>query len=294
MSDYVPPDPTIAEVVHQRKQELQHILSRLQSLSDEDLRAVVHHDDNAMTRQVALGLLCGKLAEKPDRDPEKSDRQLVDLCSDLLDDADPEIARQAIRHCPLVEAQHIEKVRRAMDCDHPQVHAAAAVALAKVQDPTVLARLLEWFHGDDDGYRNAAIESLRALNTDDARQVLADSYESGGRNEMDKLILACALLRISDLRGVPFLESLAHRAKGTAAALAATSLYAANMSNESLRRMLLILDNGDNEARQHLVSQICYGWQRSPHAYAVDGIHEARHWLQRKLASEDKTPTRFR
>ena len=49
--------------------------------------------------------------------------------------------------------------------------------------------------------------------------------------------------------------------------------------------MLGILDTGDLEAQQSLVSQI-WNLTSLPHAFTADGVHEARAWIESQLAGE--------
>ncbi|HTQ39771.1 MAG TPA: HEAT repeat domain-containing protein [Pirellulales bacterium] len=290
MNNYIPPDPSVGDAVRHRNDALRAIHNRLGLLSDEELRSVLAGDPDPASRPVALGLLFSRLAKAAGRTPDTRNARLVELLGGLLNDPHPDIAKSAIRHCRLTYERHIEAVRAALDHPENRVQAEAAIALAKIKDAKIFDTLQQWFDRDEQGFRNVAIEALKTLGTDEARDTLIESYEKGGRNEGDKAVLANALLRMGDERGVNFLNSLAIRAQGRWSVFAATALYIANYSDAGLRLLLHILENGDNEAKQRMVNQICYNWIHSPHAFTGEGIHEARRWVQGKLKSPNKYP----
>ena len=164
-------------------------------------------------------------------------------------------------------------MRRQLESTDDHVKAEAAIALAKINDPSILPKLLEWFNGANEGYRNVAIEAFKTLDTEQARDTLVRSYEEGGRGEQDKAVLATALLRMGDTRGLEFLDGVARRARGALSVMAATWIYAEHEADEGLRLMLHVLDNGDLDAKRSMVNQICYSFMHSPHAFTADGIH---------------------
>ena len=94
----------------------------------------------------------------------------------------------------------------------------------------------------------------------------------------------CCPFFIGDKSGTAILETTARAARGTWSVFAATTIYFHD-SRRGLETMLGILDRGDLEAQQSLVSQI---WNRTnlPHAFTADGIHGARAWIESQLADE--------
>ena len=129
----------------------------------------------------------------------------------------------------------------------------------RIQDATILSTLLDWLHGEDEGLHNVAIEALRTLGTEEATATLVTSYEEQTGDDRDKVVLATALLRMGDSRGVEFLNSLGRRAKGMLSVSAATWLFLAGKVDRGLNLMLHILDRGDIEAKRGMVDQISPG-----------------------------------
>ena len=285
MTDYVPPDRSVAEYVYRKNEELRVIRNRLGKLSDKELKTIVKNRNESTARLVAIGLLLMRVGETADRNRETIKLHVAELLGEFLDDPDPHVATMAIRQCPLIDQQHIEKVRDQLESPDDHVKAEAALALGKINDPSVVPKVLGWFDGDNAGLRNVAIAGFKTLNTEQARNVLVAAFEQGGRGEEDRIELAVALLRIGDTRGLEFIEGIASRARGALSAMAATCIYAEHEADEGLRLMLHVLNDGDLDAKRWMVSQICYSFMHSPHAFTADGIHEARLWIERKLES---------
>lgn len=291
MTDYVPPDPSLAEYVHNKNEEMLSYRRRLEPLSDEELKAIVRNQDEGDTRPWALGILMERLARARGLDTDSRRAQLAEMLDDFLEDPHPQIAKMAAhRYGPLTE-QQAGRIYKMIDSSHDQVKAASVMTLARNKDERLLPKLLEWFHGSNEGYRNIAIQALAALGIDRGDDELRKAYDEGGRDERDRVVLAIALLGMGDDRGVDYLKDVARRAKGQWSCVAATGLYRPPDPDVGLQLMLHILDRGDNEAKQWMVNQICFNFIQSPHAFTVDGIHEARLWVQRKLELSDKSPT---
>jgi hypothetical protein len=285
VTDYVPPDRSGAEYVYRKNEVLRVIRNRLGPLSDKELKTIAENRNESTARLVAIGLLLMRVRETADRNRETIKLHVAELLGEFLDEPDPHVATMAIRQCPLIDQQHIEKVRGQLESSDDHVKAAAALALAKINDPSVVPKVLGWFDGDNAGLRNVAIAGFKTLNTEQARNVLVAAFEEGGRGEEDRIVLATALLRMGDTRGLEFLVGIVRRARGALSAMAATCVYAEHEADEGLRLMLHVLDNGDLDAKRLMVWQICYSFMHSPHACTADGIHEARFWIERKLAS---------
>ena len=94
-----------------KNEELRVIGNRLDPLSDKELKNIVENRDEPTARRTALGLLLMRLAKSPDRNREKIKLHIVELLGEFLDDPDLHVAKMALRRCPLIDTQHIEKVR---------------------------------------------------------------------------------------------------------------------------------------------------------------------------------------
>lgn len=101
-------------------------------------------------------------------------------------------------------------------------------------------------------------------------------------NADDRLALAGSLLQLGDPCGVPLLEATARSAVGARSVYAAFQLCRHDLLL-ACTLMLHIADDGDQEAKASLVSQI-WNITHSPHAFTADGIHEARQWVDQQLA----------
>ena len=235
MTDYEPPDPSAAEYVHRMNEEIRRCERQIEHLDDQGLKEIVRDRQLPSTlRAVALN----QLVPQRDRQDSRADR-----LGEFLDDPDPHVSAIALFHCPLTAKRLLEKARRLARSNDYRVQGEAVVALAKSRDPELLPQLLEWFAGDDK--RHLAIEALVALDTDEAKRLLEQGFEQGGRDDDDRARLAVALLRLQDTRGVDYLETVATRAQGDWSVAAARWLYMEHSREMGLRLMLHILDEGD-------------------------------------------------
>ena len=162
-----------------------------------------------------------------------------------------------------------------------QSWSAAACALARVRDDSILPKALEWLDRGDEPHRNVAIECLVQIGHADAVRHLVDAWEAGGRDENDRIVLAIALLRLGDRRGWPGLVASARRADSAWSVVSATRI---GLSDPTLGLGLMrhILDAGALEAKRAMVSQIG-NFAHLPHVFTADGIHEARLWVDQRL-----------
>lgn len=279
MSNYIPPDPSVAESIRRRNEESRECEERLKALSDEELKTILY--DRAQPsgdRFQALNLLFVPLHQQS-RDIRHKLFQLLEV---LIDDPDLSIARVAIRHCPKDYERCLKKIRELTKSSDIDICAAAMHSLAEGHDDEVMGLLRDWFHGADQNRRCAAIEGLTALDTQEARQELARDYEQGGRDERDKMELAISLLQLSDTRGLTLLESIAKSAKGDLSVHAAMSIYFEH-EDDGLRLILHVLDHGDQAAKQGLVRSISE-FHELPNAWTAEGFDEARLWVEHELA----------
>jgi hypothetical protein len=283
MSDFIPPDAAVAEWVDKQRRAEKALERRLRDASPEQLEQLARDaNEPAEVRISALSRLVdpfGRSAVVPEH------RELADMLLGFLADLDPEMRRMALhlsRHFwpnPRVK----ERVRCLLDDAEIHVRAEAAMVLAMKHDAAVLPYLLAWFHGDDQPHRNVAMQGFRWVNTPEARHVLRESYEQGGRGKEDRIGLATALLWAGDPCGVPFLEEVAHRAKGIWSVVAVSALYGSYRA-KCLKLMRWVLDRGDQEAKRGMVSQIyTFSCHQLIHAFTADGIHEARCWIDHQM-----------
>lgn len=284
MVDYVPPDLAAAEPVRLAEAEAESERRWFEQVASEQLlRFLLDRQELSTTRQDALAVLLARLRKSPDV-PEG----LATLLEPLLDDPDVEIAKTAVGQLPLTNERALERIRRLLESPSPVLRAEAAAALARAGDTSLFETLLTWFHGESAADRSAAIECLVTLKTVAARQTLADAWEQGGRGRGDRVTLSTALLRLGDLRGIPFLEEVAQETQGAWSVTAATWIYY-HQRARGLRLMRDILERGDLEAKQSMVMQIA-GLTTLPHVFTAEGFDEARSWVKRQ--SSPRRPKR--
>jgi hypothetical protein len=281
MSTYAPPDPTAVDALYHSNRESKEQFQRLKDSPADLLRQVL--TDRAApveARANALGILL-----------QRRHSGVIEILPDLFED--PELGHQAIRYYPLTgsaaaafpgckrDANARERIRSFLDHASDRVWSAAAMALARAKDHELLPRLLDWFHKGDQGHRNVAIEGLIELDAADAARLFRESWENGGRDKEDQLVLGRALLRLGDTCALDLMEDAARRAEGSWSVFAATSI-AGHDGARGLRLMLWVLDHGDAEA---LSSLVMHAWNvaRLPHAFTVDGIHETRLWVEQQM-----------
>lgn len=292
MADYIPYDRATAEWVYQQQRAMDELNHRLRAASLEQLKQIARDaNEPIVTRTAALARLEVSELGYPivPLDPE-----VPDILLGLLGDPDPEARRGALQCSSSVwfDPRVVERVRRLLDDPDVYVHAEAATVLAMRRDETVLSHLLRWFHGDDQPHRNAAAQGLRLLNTLEARRVLREGWDQGGRNEEDRIGLAMTLLMAGDPCGVSLLSDVARRADSDWSCAAAAVLYhSAAHRTDSLRLMREILDRGSLEAKRRMVSGIS-NLNRGLllHAFTADGIHEARCWIDQQLQQPRAEP----
>ncbi len=284
MVDYVPPDLAAADRVRLAEAEAEAERRWFGQVASEQLqRFLFDRTEPSVTRQNALAILLERLLASPDL-PEG----LATLLEPLVDDPDVEVARMAIGHLPLSDERAVVGMRRLLDSTDDVRRAEAAMALARIGDGGVVDTLLAWFHGESAADRNVAIECLVTLKTAQARQILADAWEQGGRGRGDRVSLSTALLRLGDMRGVPFLEEVAQEARDACSVTAATWIYY-HQRARGLRLIRDILDRGDLEARQSMVIQVA-SLTTLPHVFTIEGLSEAKSWVRRQMPRRRNRP----
>jgi hypothetical protein len=120
------------------------------------------------------------------------------------------------------------------------------------------------------------------INDERAVEAIKHAWEAGKGNETERLVLAAALLRLEDDRGLGLLEDTARQAHGAWAVVAAT-FVAQSRPALGYELMLQIADEGDLEAQRSLVSH-AWNMGRIPGAFAADGLAQARRWIEERVA----------
>jgi hypothetical protein len=272
--EYRAPDPGVAEFVYRSEQESERQVRRLKDASSDLLKTVARaaQEPEAARSNALLFLLMR-------RDPE-----MPAILLELFEDSNQHLWRQVVRSYRPDDARVKEKLRSLLDDGDEKNWSQAAVALARLQDQTLLPRLEAWLRIGDRPHRNVAVQCLKALDCPTARTLLRDCWDRGLGDEEDRLVLAAALLDLGDNSGSALLEATARAARGAWSVFAATTIWVHD-SRSGLEFMLGILDTGDLRAQQSLVSQI-WNLTSLPHAFTADGIHEARAWIDSQLARE--------
>jgi hypothetical protein len=269
MNRYVPPEPAVVEQIYEADRESREQFQILEPLDSAHLRQVmVDCAQSAAARGNALGILLQR------RDP-----NVFELLPALFEDK--ELGRMAIRYCRLNDRNTVDQLRRLLDHPRDHIWSSAALALARARDDGSRPRLLDWFHNGDEGHRNVAIQALIDLDGAASAELFQKSWEEGGRDEADRLVLAGALLRLGETGALTFLEDAARHAKGAWAVFAATSV-AQHDPGRGFRLMQWLLDHGDSEALEALVMH-AWNMARLPHAFTADGVHETRLWIEQQL-----------
>lgn len=266
MISYVPPPPDVAERIYRETRDSEEQRCRLEAASSEELkRVLLDRAESAAARSNAELLLLLR------REP-----AMGELLPQLWED--PVLGRLAVQHCPLTDAATVERLRALLD--HANLWSEASLRLARHRDEAIRPRLLEWWHSGDEAHRYVAIQALMVLDAATAGQLLRVRFDPAAADDTN-IVWAAFLFQLGDARGLPLLQATAERATGARAVFAATALadYDALLGACLLLR---IIDQGDLEARQHLVSHV---WNRAdlPHAFTADGIHEARAWIEQQI-----------
>jgi hypothetical protein len=274
-TDYVAPDPTVAELVYRSAQESERQHERLKDESSDVLKTVARDRGEPETaRANALFFLLMR------RDPE-----MPAILLELFDDPNPNLWQTVIGSYRPKDQRVQEKLHGFLNATNERSWSEAALALARLQDQSLLPYLEDWLRAGDQPHRNVAIECLKVIKLPEAHSLLHDFWERGLGDEEDRYVLAAALLALDDKRGLPTLEATAHAAQGSWSVFAATTIYLHD-AHRGLELMLNIINRGDLEAQQSLVSQI---WNLTdlPHAFTADGIHEARLWIESQQRAND-------
>jgi hypothetical protein len=141
---------------------------------------------------------------------------------------------------------------------------------------------VSWLDQGDEGRKNVAVNCMIEVNEERAAEAIAHVWDSGNGNETERLVLAAALLRLGDERGLGLLEETARQSHGSWAVVAATCV-AHSRPALGYGLMLRIADEGDLEAQRSLVSH-AWNMGRIPGAFTADGLMQARRWVEERMA----------
>jgi len=269
VSEYMPPDPAVAEQVYRAERESEDQYRRLEHAPAGQLRGLVR-DPAGSTAARGNALLILLMRKDP---------MIPELLPELFED--PDLGHLAIRSCPVSDPRVSLRLRDLLNHPRDRVWSLAAFALARAKDESLRPRLLEWFHRGDHGHRNVAIEGLIQLDDGRAAEIFRQSWDSEALGEEDRLVLAAALLRLGDTCGLAWLEAAARKAEGSWSVFAAKSV-ADHDAVRGLGLLLWIIDHGDLDAKRSVVS---HGWNMAhlPHAFTADGLQETRLWIEQQL-----------
>ena len=214
-SDYVAPDPEMANFVARSNAECDHARERLKDARVSEMKQVFRNktESNAVRCEALLELFSS-------RDPE-----LDDLLLELFDDPDQQLWQTAFTCYCSKDARILKRLADLLDDPDDEKWSTAAVALARVGDESLSPRLVEWLRTGDEAHRNVAVESLKMLRKPSATAALSDFWDQGLGDEETRWVVAAALFDLGDARGRLMLESLARRCEGSWSVFAATSIY---------------------------------------------------------------------
>ena len=198
----------------------------------------------------------------------------------LFDEPDLTVWRSVIRSIHPDHPGVRDRLRQFAQSHGDKYSAATALCvLAHMKDASTILLCQDWLKRSPSS-RNAAVEALRLLGSDAAVELLKHRWSSAGLTDEDRNTLA--LTHFGHPGALDHACNLADSATSGWSVAAATALYLST-TTKGLRCMVHILDAGTLDAKQAIVHQISSLAGHLPHEYTVDGIHEARLWVETKL-----------
>lgn len=273
MTDYQPPPHEVAAFVHEKNTECAEQRQCLDGASSETAWAIATDtsEPDAARLEAILILLRNK------------DPRIPDLILSLFDESDTRVWRSAIRSIHPDDPRIRQSLRERANSEDVDAAAEALCVLAQMRDNSTPTTCEAWFTRSQ-GERNAAVEALRILETEEAVQLLRARWGDTLTTDEDRHTLALALVQFNHVDAIKHADDLAGRAIDAWSVAAATSLYFTR-KDQGLRHMLNIFQNGTLEAKQSMVGQISSLAGHLPHAYTADGMHEALLWVDTQLAN---------
>ena len=271
-----------AEHVHRMTKEADRANQERESLAradDATLRATL--DDRSLPTLARLNALMALLG----RDHLRRDGTLSGIMLPLWDDPDEDLARMAIEHAPPNNPEVTARLHALLDDPRSNRWSTAASVLAsRRRDTAIIPRLIGWFREGDEAHRNVAYSCLcfyRLLGPDECLALLREAWDSGGRDDDDRAMLAVGLLGLGDRVGWAFLVEFARRADRYSACWAAETILEHDPAL-GLDLMLHILDHGTTfQVRWGMVEKIAKA-AGLPHVWTADGLAEARFWVEQQ------------
>jgi hypothetical protein len=202
----------------------------------------------------------------------------------LWDDPDEGLARMAIEYAPQADPEVNTRLHALLDDPRSNRWSMAASVLARRKDATIVSRLFGWFRDGDREHRNVAYSCLcfdGLLEPDGRRTLLREAWNTGGRDDVDRTMMAVGLFGLGDRVGWTFLGDIARRADCHSATWAAETIMEHDPAL-GLDLMLHILDHGTTfEVRWGMVERIARAADL-PHLWTADGLAEARYWVEQQ------------
>lgn len=131
-----------------------------------------------------------------------TERAAVDLVRELLDEDDEQIVVASIALAPPYDAALRSRLAELLDDPRPAIWQAAAEALARRKERTLLAHFLRWTQTDDAQRRRAGLMSVCwILNPPERLYFLGSAWDSNWpRSDDERLLVAELLLGVDDSR----------------------------------------------------------------------------------------------
>ncbi|CAN5916184.1 hypothetical protein BH23PLA1_BH23PLA1_16500 [soil metagenome] len=267
-----------ADHIHRAKEEADRVKRELEQADDATLRVILYDRASpTLSRQIALFVLMSK-------DHLRRDGTLSRIILPLLDDPDEELARLAIKQAPRDDPEVIARLHALLDDSRSRCWSEAAGAIAMRKDTTIVPRLLGWFREGDRAHRNVAWACLYfygLLERDACCALLREAWDTGDRDDEDRVTLAVGLLGLGDRVGWTFLVEFARRADHYSACWAAETILEHDPAL-GFDLMLHILDHGTTfQVRWGMVEKIANA-AGLPHVWTADGLAEARMWVEQQ------------
>ena len=158
----------------------------------EDLRRMV--GDRTVPpadRRAAFSALADRLRGEPD---------LSEMILGILGEPDPVLAPLAIACAPPFDSRVMDRIRSLLDDPTPEIWEAAASALSRKKDRSILPRMLSWSREGDLSHRRAGLAAVAFLLIPEEHLAVVEAIcEDGPRDDEDEAVLVEAL-RVAESR----------------------------------------------------------------------------------------------
>jgi len=162
-------------------------------------RRVLDAAEPSSTRRAALAVLAGRL---------RTELTLAEVLLPLLDEADTELARDAILASPPFDPRMTERLRALLDDHRQHLWSEAAQLLARRKDPKILPYLVAWLRRGDLARSEVAFGCLEwVLDEEDHHTLLRRLWDLGEPTGDARKRLAEELSNLGDPVGSFLLEA---------------------------------------------------------------------------------------